>query len=204
MVDKITDNKLRVISLYRQDYLARHYIREMAKLTKKSHVTLLPHLKALEKDKILIPKTVGKNKVYSLNFDNIIAKNYLLLSETAEAIVYSEEVFLIKKITAEIFNLNLDGTIILFGSYAKRTFKEDSDIDVFFIGKITEKEIQEIRKIGKTYGKTINVKISMPNSFESGLRKKDPLIMEIIKNHVLLQNPEPFINALWRYCNEIR
>ncbi|MFH1440114.1 MAG: hypothetical protein ABIG89_06095 [Candidatus Woesearchaeota archaeon] len=38
----------------------------MAKLTKKSHVTLLPHLKALEKDKILISKTVGKNKEFKI------------------------------------------------------------------------------------------------------------------------------------------
>ncbi|MEK6869152.1 MAG: nucleotidyltransferase domain-containing protein, partial [Nanoarchaeota archaeon] len=104
----------------------------------------------------------------------------------------------------EIFNLKLDGTIVLFGSYAKRTFRKDSDIDLFCLGKIADKETEEIRKIGKTYGKTINVKKSMIKNFEGGLRKKDPLIVEIIKNHVLLQNPEPFINALWRYYDEIR
>ena len=204
MVDKTTNNKLRIISLYRSNYLAQHHIREMAKLIKKSHVTLLPHLKALEKDKILVPKTIGKNKIYSLNLDSIITKNYLLLAETVEAILYLEEIFLIKKIAAEIFNLRLDGTIVLFGSYAKRTFREDSDIDLFYLGKTADKETEEIRKIGKTYGKTINVKKSMIKNFEGGLRKKDPLIVEIIKNHVLLQNPEPFINALWRYYDEIR
>ena len=204
MVDKTTDNKLRIIRLYRSNYLGQYHVREIAKLTKKSHVTLLPHLKALEKDKILIPKIVGKNKIYSLNLDSIITKNYLLLAETVEAILYLEEIFLIKKITAEIFNFKFDGTIVLFGSYAKRTFKEDSDTDLFYLGKIADKEIEEIKKIGKTYGKTINVKKSMIKNFEGGLRKKDPLIVEIIKNHVLLQNPEPFINALWRYYDEIR
>lgn len=204
MVDKTTDNKLKIINLYRPNYSAQYHVREIAKLTKKSHVTLLPHLKALEKDKILIPKTVGKNKIYSLNLDSIITKNYLLLAETIEAILYLEEIFLIKKMTTEIIKLNLDGTIVLFGSYAKRTFKEDSDIDLFCLGKIAGKEIEEIRKIGKIYGKTVNVKKSTIKNFEGGLRKKDPLIAEIIKNHVLLQNPEPFINTLWRYYNEIR
>ena len=90
------------------------------------------------------------------------------------------------------------------GSYAKRTFKEDSDIDLFYLGLIKEKEIQEIKKIGKTYGKVINIKKSTFTNFESGIRKKDPLIIEIIKNHILLQNPEPFVNALWRYYHEIR
>lgn len=204
MVDKTTDNKLRIISLFRSNYLAQYHVRGMAKLTKKSHVTLLPHLKALENDKILAAKTIGKNKVYSLNFDNLIAKDYLLFAETSESIMYLEEIFLIKKILSEIFSLNLAGTLVLFGSYAKRTFKEDSDIDLFCIGKITSEEIQEISAIGKTYGKIINMKKSTLKSFELGLRMKDPLITEIIKSHILLQNSEAFIDALWRYYGEIR
>lgn len=204
MVEKTTNNKLRIIQLFRSDYLAQFHVREIAKLIKKSHVTLLPHFKALEKDKILISKTIGKNKVYSLNFENIITKNYLTLSETVETTGFLEQIFLIKKITKEIFNLNLFGTVILFGSYAKNTFKEDSDIDLFYLGQITDKEIQNIKKIGKTYGKTINVKKSTLKNFELGLRKKDPLIIEIIKNHVILQNPEQFVNSLWRFYDERR
>ncbi len=204
MVEKTTNIKLDIINLFRSDYLAQFHVREMAKLTNKSHVTLLPHLKALEKDKILISKTIGKNKQYSLNFENIITKNYITLSETIATTSFLEQIFLIKKVTKEIFNLNLSGTIILFGSYSKKTFKDDSDIDLFYLGQITDKEIQNIKNIGKTYGKIINVKKSALENFELGLRKKDPLITEIIKNHVVLQNPEQFVNALWRFYNERR
>ena len=204
MVEKSTNNLVSIINLFRSNYLAQFHVRGMAKLTTKSHVTLLPHLKALEKDKVLVHKTIGTNKVYSLNFENIITKNYLTLSETVETTAFLEQVFLIKKITKEIFNLNLPGTIILFGSYAKKTFHEDSDIDLFYLGQINDKEIQNIKNIGKTYGETINVKKSTLKNFELGLRKKDPLIIEIIKNHILLQNHEQFVNALWRYCDERR
>ncbi len=204
MVEKTTNIKLGIIRLFRSGYLAQFHVREMATLAKKSHVTLLPHLTSLEKDKILIPKTVGKNKQYSLNFENIITKNYLTLSETVETTAFLEQVFLIKKITKEIFDLNLSGTIILFGSYAKKTFHGDSDIDLFYLGQTDDKEIQNIKNIGKTYGKTINVKGSTLKNFELGLRKKDPLIMEIVKNHVILQNPEQFVHALWRYYDERR
>ncbi|HLD79555.1 MAG TPA: nucleotidyltransferase domain-containing protein [Candidatus Nanoarchaeia archaeon] len=204
MVEKSTNNLVSIINLFRSNYLAQFHVRGMAKLTTKSHVTLLPHLKALEKDKVLVHKTIGTNKVYSLNFENIITKNYLTLSETVETTAFLEQVFLIKKITKEIFNLNLPGTIILFGSYAKKTFHEDSDIDLFYLGQVTDKEIQNIKNIGKTYGETINVKKSTLKNFELGLRKKDPLIIEIIKNHILLQNHEQFVNALWRYCDERR
>lgn len=202
MVDKTTDNKIGVIGLYRSNYLAQYHVREMGKLLKKSHVTLLPHLKALERDKILTAKIAGKNKNYSLNFDNSITKNYLALSEIVETTTLLEEIFLIKKMASEMLKLYFPGTMVLFGSYAKRTFKDDSDIDIFYLGSITEKMVQELKKIGKVYGKTVNIKKSSMKNFEVGLRKKDPLIIEIIKYHIILQNPQPFINALWKYHDE--
>ena len=204
MVKKTTNIKSEIIGLFRSDYLIQFHFIGIAKLIKKPHVTLLPHLKTLEKDKILIARTIGKNKMYSLNFENIITKNYLTISETVETTRFLEVEFLIKKITKEVFNLNLSGTIILFGSYAKKTFKEDSDIDIFYLGQISDKEVEEIKKIGKIYGKMINVKKSTLNNFEVGLRKKDHLILEIIKNHIVLQNPEQFVNALWRFYDERR
>ena len=204
MVDKTTDNKILIISLYKSDYLTQFHVREIAKLINKSHVTLLPHLKSLEKDKILVSKIIGKNKVYSLNLDNIITKNYIVLSELAESISFLEQIFLIKKIYSKIFKLNLNATIILFGSYAKRTFKQDSDIDIFCLGDVKQSEIDHIKKIGQIYGKTINVKKAALKNFEEGIKKKDALILEIIKDHILLNNIELFINALWRYYNEIK
>lgn len=204
MVDKATNIPFRIISLYRSNYLAQYHVREMAKLTKKSHVTLLPHLSALEKDKVLIAKTIGKNKVYSLNLDNILTKSHLAINELVESILFQEKVFFIKKIATETFKLNLLGSLVLFGSYAKKTFKEDSDIDIFYLGELKEAEITKIKAIGKTYGKTINLKTATIQNFEKGLRKKDALIIEIIKYHVILQNQDTFINILWRYYNEIR
>jgi len=202
MIDKPTSNIMKIINLFRSNYLSQYHIRGMAKLTKKNHVTLLPHLKYLEENKILIAKTIGKNKEYSLNFENIITKNFLILSETFEATGLLEKIFLMKKITKEIFNLKLSGTIIIFGSYANETFKDDSDIDMFYLGQITDMEIQNIEKIGKTYGRNINVKKSSLKNFELGLRNKDPLIIEIIKNHIIIHNAEQFINLLWRFYDE--
>ncbi len=204
MVDKATNNKLKILNLYHSNYLAQYHTREMAKLTQKSHVTLLPHLNALEKEKVLTAKIIGKNKVYSLNLDNIITKNFIIISELMGSIFYQEQVFIIKKINTEISKINLSGTLILFGSYAKKTFKADSDIDLLYLGELKEIEITKIKAIGNIYGKTINLKTATIQNFESGLRKKDTLIMEILKYHFILQNQDQFINALGRYYHEIR
>ncbi|MBS3124308.1 nucleotidyltransferase domain-containing protein [Candidatus Woesearchaeota archaeon] len=138
-----------------------------------------------------------------MNLDNILTKNYLIISEQIESILFQERVFIIKKIASEISKLNLSGSLVLFGSYAKRTFKEDSDIDLFYLGELRETEITKIKSIGKMYEKTINLKFSTLSNFETGLRKKDTLIIEILKYHLILYNPDIFINTLWSYYHEI-
>lgn len=204
MIDKKTINQFRIIQLYRTNYLAKYHVREIAKLVHKSHVTLLPHLKALENNKIIIPTTLGKNKIYSLNLDNNLTKNYLIISEILDSIQYQEQVFLLKRITTEISKLHLPGSLVLFGSYAKQTFDEESDIDLFYIGKISEGKRQKIIGIGTTYGKTIHLKSSNIDAFDAGLLLKNPLLIEVIKTHILLQNAEGFCNILWRHYANIR
>jgi predicted nucleotidyltransferase len=204
MEEIITNKQLEIISLFSSNYLKSFHTREIAKLLGKNHVSLLPHLKKLIKGKILISKINGKNKNYFLNLNNNLVLNYLNMSENMKSIVYLKKNFLIKKINQELFNLNLDGSFILFGSYVKGNFDEKSDIDLLYLGNIKESEIKKIKNIGEIYGKIINIKKSTLKNFEIGIRKKDSLIIEIIKNHILLKNKDIFINYLWRYFYEIK
>ncbi len=119
-------------------------------------------------------------------------------------IEHLKRTLLIRKVNEELFRMNSEGIIVLFGSYAKGNYTKDSDIDLFYVGKIEDAGVLEIRDIGKVYGKTINVKMLSLHLFENAVRRKDPLVREVIKNHVLLQNPHQFVNILWRYYDEIR
>lgn len=201
MVEKITKWRMRILGLYKSDYREGFHVRKMAKLLGANHVTLLPHLKALEKEKILVPKEVGRSKVYFLNPNNIIGKEYLIISEKFAASEFFEKTFLIKKIYDGIFGLNLKDSIILFGSYAKGTATEESDIDLLLIGEASGNDIRKIKEVGKMYGKEANVKSASIENFESGI-KHDVLIGEVVKHHIVLQNPDVFVNALWRYFGE--
>jgi len=204
MVEKITNWKIRIIGLFRNNYTSSFYVREMAKLLGTTHVTLLPHLNALTKDKILTPNTIGRNKVFLLNLDNILAKDYIVIAEKFEANKFLEKTFLIKKIYNEIFKLRLEGSIVLFGSYVKGYRTEASDIDLFYLGDLNERQTEEMKKIGKLYGKQLNVKKAGLRAFESGLRSRDALTREIIKDHIIMQNPDLFVDTVWRYYAEVR
>lgn len=199
MVEKITNYRFAILQLYRNSYDASFHVRAMAKLLGTSHVTLLPHLRRMEKSRILISRKVGKNKEYLLNPDNVITKDYLVIAEKLETIGYLEKNFLIKKISEQLLNLGLTGTVVLFGSYAKNYATEASDIDLLYLGKLSEGMLEEIKKFGKTYGKEINVKTATLKNFKEGLRTGDALIKEIVKSHIILQNPELFVSLLWRH-----
>lgn len=198
MEEKITNYEFSILTLYRSNYNSSFHARAMAKLLKTSHVTLLPHLRKLEKNKILISRKVGKNKEYLLNPDNIITKEYLTIAEKFETTRYLQKNFLLKKISEQLLTLNLTSSIILFGSYAKNYATEASDIDTFYLGKLTKTQRQEIKKIGEIYGKEINIKTATIENFIDGLKSGDTLAREIAKNHITLQNPDLFVNLLWR------
>ena len=83
----------------------------------------------------------------------------------------------------------------VFGSYAKGTQKKDSDIDLFIIG---EKTSQDYATKAKVYDLNISIKYFSPKEFKDLLKKKNPLIREIIENHITLFNVERFIEYLWR------
>lgn len=204
MVEKLTNLALEIISLFRTNYLARFHVREMAKLLSRSHVALLPHLEFLESKNILISKRVGSSKFFSLNLDSHVAHTHMVMAELDVSSQYFQNNFLIKKLVQELFSFNLSGTVILFGSYAKGSFDEQSDIDVLYVGSLSEKVLNSIKQIGTVYGRVINIKTTTVKGFETGLRKKDPLLVEILKYHILLQQSEQFVNFLWRYFDEKR
>ncbi|MFH1065585.1 MAG: hypothetical protein V1734_03725 [Nanoarchaeota archaeon] len=204
MVGNITNWKLRIVGLFRQDYLAGFHTREMAKLLGTSHVTLLPHLNALEKEKALVFSEKGRNKVYSLNLTNIIAREYLVMAEKAASIELFSKSFLLKEIYSKIAAKNLNCILLLFGSYAKGYSAKESDIDMYGIYFIGINNIKGIKEIGLLYNKRISLKETGVESFENALRNKDPLVREIMAGHIVLQNADAFVALLWKYCNEHR
>jgi predicted nucleotidyltransferase len=192
-------NYFRTLSLYRGDYSTSLHLRAIAKLLSTSHMTLLPYLKQLEELKILVSERVGRNKQYLLNKDNILTKYYLIATEEIVTIDYLEKNFLIKKLAEHLNKIDTENPLILFGSYAKNYATEESDIDLFSIGKLAENQLNHIKKFEATFGVKINIKTATLENFKAGLRTGDMLIKEIVKDHIILCNPDPFITMLWRY-----
>ena len=202
MVENINNIKLDIISLFRNNYLNQFHIRLMAKLIGKSHVSLLSHLKEFEKNKMLISKEVGKSKVYSLNLNNNQVREFLSFAEKKKSLELLNKEIFIKKIYEEFINLDLNGSLILFGSYASKTHTEESDIDLLYLGNLKESEGKKIKELGKIYKREIHLVSMNIKQFREQLSKQGALIKEIINNHIILCNHDLFINEVWRHYYE--
>jgi predicted nucleotidyltransferase len=197
-----TPTASRIIGIYSNEYNKSVYLRELARAIKIDHKAVGLQLKKLEHANVLSSVKKGRNLEYRLNLDNIVTKYYIILSEIFAAKNLIENNFMIKKLI-EAMGRDVDGSIILFGSFAKGKETKDSDIDIMILtDKIIKYEPSRYRlthEVGSGINREINIKEITKDGLMQGLRKNDPLVHEIVNNHILLKGAEEFCNILWEY-----
>lgn len=195
MLTKVNDVDLRILSLFTKSYNKEYYIREVEKLLWISSRTALVTLAKLEKKGILESKIRGKIKTYSIKKSGL-SREYFVLTEQYKKIQFLEKNHLIKEVLEKAEDY-MHGMVIVFGSYAKGLQKNDSDLDIFIVGKYDEDKIKEV---GKNYGIDINIKWYPMKIFEKEINT-DILLKEVIENHIIIKGVEGFV---WRVAKWIK
>jgi len=176
MVQKRNNMELDIINLLEKQ---NYHLRGIAKELNESHSTVLRKLNKLIKTKVIDYKKEGKNKIFFIK-KNIISKNYILQAEIHKINLLIEKHPELMIIIEEILKKTEEKLIIIFGSYAKSTEKNNSDIDIYI-----ETKNKNIKKLIENINSKINVKIGPFN-------KESNLIKEIIKNHIIIRGLENF------------
>jgi len=178
---------LQILEEFSSDYSKRIYGRNIAKQLKMNQKTVSNILNKLEKENILKFSYEGKNKYYYLNMFNSTIKEIIKLAEIDRKIRFIAR----NKNLKELFD-NLEektqGILVVFGSYAKGINAKKSDLDIFIMGKIFD--VSDLEEL-------YNIKINLIKSDKNKFDKREPLIAEIIKNHIVLKGVEEFIKLLW-------
>lgn len=156
------------------------HVRGIADTLEASHVSISRRLQDLVQDNVLDFTLEGKNKVFFLK-KTLEARNAVLIAEIdhqSRAIArYPVLRGVIRKVL-EIPDLRL---ALIFGSYAKGTAHDESDIDLFI-----ETQDRAIRKALEAYHSRISVKIG---PFDP----ENPLIREMMQSHVLITGVEEYL-----------
>ncbi|MEM5810916.1 MAG: nucleotidyltransferase domain-containing protein [Candidatus Aenigmatarchaeota archaeon] len=184
-------------------------ITEIANFSKVSKSRAYEILEDLERREILISKRFGRSVVYSLNLSNENTKNILrFIEKTEEKIKIILQEFLEE--SKKKFEKNLV-SIVLFGSYARGTYKETSDIDLLVVAKeLPEKwnerkklfeEISE--KIYKKYGKYLEVIPLTPKELSLNLRDSSSLFITFVIGHKVLFDDGTFAREFREFSSSL-
>lgn len=169
--------------------------KEIRVLTKLGNKSLSKFLTVLEKFGIIASTKIGKTHFYKMNLSGPFALQLLELLKLEKNQLNNPDFVvlnILREFVYELTNANVDNLlkVILFGSYAKRTYTGSSDIDVAIILKerqpADELFITElIERMKKRFQKEIQPHYYTLKQFEK-LKKLDTLVQEITKDGIAL------------------
>ncbi len=186
----ITENHLRILSLFTYGFDKEYYIREVQRLLNISPRTAQLILEDLEKKIVLESYTKGKIKLYKLR-RTVEARDYITFTEAYKRIKFAEKSLKIKEIIDKLAP-KIDGIGLIFGSYAKGIEKKGSDLDIFIAGTYDKEEFERVSSVS---GVKLDIKNYPLELFKSEL-DKDILIREVLDNHIILFGSEYLINMI--------
>lgn len=153
-----------------------YHVREIARITSTTAGTLHRELSKLAKARILIREVSGKQVYYQANraspvfneLASILRKTSGLVDILANALIPLAE-----KIKVAF----------VFGSVARGTESEGSDVDVLIIGEIGFQEVvATLYSTQEIIGREINPKVYNKKEWNNLVHKKDPFVQEILNN----------------------
>jgi len=170
-------------------YFKEVYGAEISKKCGLSQKNVALTLIELQKQGILSCKIRGNRKYYSINFSNLLVKDYLVLFELQKKIMFLE-----KHKNLIDFSREVEGEVVcVFGSYAKNSQRKNSDLDVFIVGKT---DSQKMIKTGGKFGFKVQVFNLSLNDFKKSVLSKSTLVQEILDSHVILRGVDKFAEVV--------
>ena len=193
----INQTTLKILGLFRGDYGKSLHLRRIARETSVDVKAVQIQLRRLEVVNVLSSLVRGKNKEYHLNLNNPVTKYYLILAETFISVRFLGRNFLVKKMVSEVVE-GLRGVVILFGSHAKGLERKNSDVDLLVL---TERRLDGgvSAETGSPLSGRLSVKTMSRARFVRGLDENDPLVREVVSDHVVLKGLDEMCDILWRY-----
>ena len=169
--------------------------KEIQALTKLGNKVITKLLLVLEKFGLIMQNKIGRTHYYKLNMSNPFVERILGLIQWEKKELNNPDfaaLNVLREFVYELTNTNLENLckVILFGSYAKRTYGKDSDIDVAIVlnEKNSDDELlitEAIDRLNKRFKKEVQPHYYTAKEFEE-LRKKDSLVKEIVKDGISL------------------
>lgn len=176
----ITQKWVNLIMPFTSGYGQRFTQSELSRASDIPQQTSSRYLDSLVKKGIVNYEVRGRNKLFYIDMQNQSSGALLQMIENYKALQFQQNVKEASVIINEL--LNHTESIILFGSYSSNKFTDDSDIDLVMVGKSDKARIKNAKQ---KFSVSINEQYISYKEFARLLKSKNPLAVEILKNHII-------------------
>ena len=159
------------------------HVRALSRKISLPHSTVIRALSELEKEHAVDYNIIGKNKEYFL-MNNVYARAFFIMAEQYNLLKIVRKYPKTAPIIKDILSGHNKGIVAIFGSHAKGSANNDSDIDIY-----AETKDSGVKKSIELINSRISVKTG---AFDAN----SLLIREIIKFHVLISGAEEFYEKM--------
>lgn len=176
MLSKLFTSKTRskIITIFMLNPDIEMYVREITKKISGNINSVRRELSNLEDIGLLESRKTANLKYFRVN------KNFYLYNELFSMVMKTEGVAgLLKKNIKEWGKIKL---AFIYGSFASQKAGPASDIDIMIVGNIDEDFlIREFNSLERKLSRELNYIIFSKEEYQEKIHKKDPFIMEILR-----------------------
>lgn len=168
----------------------KFYINEMARIVGTTQGTCRRELNKLVDMGWLITSKQGNLQYYHVNKKNSLYEEFKTIIQKTIGIEA-----ILKNALQVVEGIHY---AFIFGSYAKKEFKPESDIDMAVIGAVKEALLMKaLKNTEKTIGREINYHLYTESEFKEKL-KTNSFIQNIIKNCIMVAGDERKFRKLFK------
>ena len=176
---ELTKNRAELLRLFLTNPDQSFYIQEIGRILGKKPGIFQRTLNNMEKEGILVSEYKANSRYFKANKDYHLYKELKSIVFKTVGVVGS-----VKDVLKKVSNVNC---AFIYGSYAKAKENYLSDIDLVIIGKPDEdKLIKEFDSLEEQLKREINYKLYALNEFKNEARKKEPFILEILRDKKIM------------------
>ncbi len=194
-----TKSKIRVLKTIYEN--PRINITRLINKTKTSPTRTTKYIDVLTRyDVIEEKRSYGKNKSYMRllkpNLSSNIGKMIFTFIEMDKKYNFLEKYKELKPIINQLAELFEDTDIfcLIHGSFVRFSADEDSDIDIFMVGKINKEKRERISEIMVSLERTYSIQVESKDEFIKNI--DDPFHQPVLEDHVVIFNENRFIDCL--------
>jgi predicted nucleotidyltransferase len=162
----------KLLSFFLSNEQKKYYLRELERLTGISVGNIRRELEPLKADNFFVTERLGNLLFYKLNMQHPLYKEVKKILMTEIGIEAD-----IKNALAKVTGVDL---AFIYGSYASKKARSDSDVDLLVIGSPNKEMVSDaISKLEKKYQREINYQIYSKKSYKEKSGSNNSFLSEL-------------------------